>query len=65
MILQSITIPVVLFLVINFRTDENEWARWTCYVLIHATVIVTVWSGLPYVVGMRRLVKPEQGETPA
>ena len=60
MILQSIMIPIVLFLVVNVHThlDEplNMAARWICYVLVYATVIVTVWSGLPYVFRLREIV---------
>ncbi len=60
MILQSIMIPVVLLLVVNFRTAESEWARWTCYVFVYATVIVTVWSGLPYVTGLRAVLRDKR-----
>ena len=59
MILQSIAIPTVLFLVINFKTHEDDaislTARWTCYVLVYLTVIVTIWSGLPYVMRLRQV----------
>ena len=59
MILQSIAIPTVLFLVINFKTHEDYaislTARWTCYVLVYLTVIVTIWSGLPYVMRLRQV----------
>ncbi len=53
MILQSIAIPTIIFVVIVFRPGENSWALRVCDVLIYATVIVTVWSGLPYVLAMR------------
>jgi CDP-diacylglycerol--glycerol-3-phosphate 3-phosphatidyltransferase len=56
MILQSISIPIVLFLVINFRPSENEWASWTCTALVYVTLIVTVWSGIPYVTGLRTML---------
>ncbi len=59
MILQSIAIPTVLFLVINFKTHEDDaislTARWICYVLVYLTVIVTIWSGLPYVMRLRQV----------
>jgi len=54
MILQSIIIPAVLVLVVGFETGSNAWAMWTCHVLVYATVIVTAWSGLPYIFGARR-----------
>lgn len=62
MIVQSITIPVVIFLVVNFDTgrDGSLWAlgaRWTCYVAVYATVLVTIWSGLPYVSRLRQVLR--------
>ncbi len=54
MILQSIIIPIVLVLVVGFETGSTPWAMWTCHVLVYATVIVTAWSGLPYIFGARR-----------
>ena len=53
MILQSIVIPVIIFVVIAFHPHENRWALRICDVLIYATVLVTVWSGIPYVVALR------------
>ncbi len=59
MILQSITIPTVLFLVVNFRTHEQDSisvaARVLCHVLIWITVLVTIWSGLPYIFRLRQI----------
>lgn len=59
MILQSIAIPVVIFLTVNFKTggDDtlNRIARWTCYVIVYATVLVTILSGLPYVARLRSI----------
>jgi CDP-diacylglycerol---glycerol-3-phosphate 3-phosphatidyltransferase len=56
MILQSITVPCILFLTVNFRPSEHAWAMWTCHVLVYTTLLVTVWSGMPYVFGMRRMM---------
>ena len=59
MILQSITIPTVIFFAITFKTGEDRTislaARWFCYVLVYVTVIVTIVSGLPYVVRLRQI----------
>ncbi len=59
MILQSVAIPVVIFLVVNVKTAApgNAWAMWVCHVLVYATVIVTVWSGVPYVLGLREVLR--------
>jgi phosphatidylglycerophosphate synthase len=63
MILQSIVVPIVLVLVVNFRTHETPWAMWACHILVYATLIVTVWSGMPYITGLRKIMmqqkKPE------
>lgn len=56
MILQSITVPIVLALVINFEPSANTWARWTCNGLVYVTLTVTVWSGLPYIVALRKVL---------
>ena len=60
MILQSITIPTVIFFVITFKTGEDGTislaARWFCYVLVYVTVIVTIVSGLPYVLRLRQIM---------
>ncbi len=59
MILQSIAIPLVIILVVNFKTGGAEWhniaALWVCYVVIYTTVLVTIGSALPYVFGFRRI----------
>ena len=59
MILQSISIPLVIVLTVNFKTGGGETlsvvARWVCYVVVYATVIVTILSGLPYVTRLRQL----------
>ena len=57
MILQSVTIPTVIILAVNFKTGRDESlsyaARWICYVAVYATVIVTILSGLPYIRRLR------------
>lgn len=63
MILQSISIPVVLFLVINCRPSDRDWARWTCTVFLYITLIATVWSGWPYIVGLRKVLSVEKLKT--
>jgi CDP-diacylglycerol--glycerol-3-phosphate 3-phosphatidyltransferase len=59
MILQSFSIPLVLVLTVNFKTGGAETlnvvARWICYVVVYATVIVTIISGLPYVTRLRQV----------
>ena len=56
MILQSITIPCIIFLTVNLRPSEWAWAMWCSHVLVYLTLIVTVWSGLPYILGLKQLM---------
>lgn len=56
MILQSIVVPIVLVLVIDFRTSEQRWAMMACHIMVYATLIVTVWSGVPYITGLRTIM---------
>lgn len=63
MILQSIAIPIVLLLVVNFNPAENRWALWSCAALVYLTLIVTVWSGLPYIAGLRKMLAARAAQT--
>jgi len=64
MILQSVAVPVILVLVVNINTSDTPWAMWTCHILVYATLIVTAWSGVPYVLGMIRAMKRMTQEGP-
>lgn len=56
MILQSIVVPVVLVTVAFVECGARNWARWMIDILVWATVLVTIWSAVPYVRrGMRVL----------
>ncbi|MCA9292108.1 MAG: CDP-alcohol phosphatidyltransferase family protein [Phycisphaerales bacterium] len=57
MFLQSVTIPTVLGVAVHFRTglDEPAFAARLCDVLVWTTMLVTIWSGLPYITRLRRL----------
>jgi phosphatidylglycerophosphate synthase/phosphatidylglycerophosphatase A len=73
MVLQSITIPAVLLL-LNVPVTAPDVAGWLIRVLVWSTVIVTAWSGVPYIVraitAMRELrripwIPARAGLTPA
>ena len=50
MILQSIAIPIVLIIVqLDPAADGREWLRWPRDVLVYATVLATLLSGIPYI----------------
>jgi CDP-diacylglycerol--glycerol-3-phosphate 3-phosphatidyltransferase len=69
MILQSITIPTVIFFAITFKTGDDGTlsvvARWFCYALVYVTVGVTILSGLPYVLRLRQIVDTRKNTTDA
>ena len=56
MILQSITIPTVLFIV-WLDPIEKPWTAWVRDGFVYATVLATILSGLPYLTGARRAMK--------
>ena len=64
MILQSITIPIVMIFAINCHPSDHSWALWFNNVLVWLTVIVTIWSGLPYITGLSPLLKQETPTEP-
>jgi len=63
MILQSITVPCIIFVTANFRPDLHAWAMWTCHVLVYSTLVVTVWSGAPYIVGLKAVIESGGDDT--
>ncbi|MAB82934.1 MAG: hypothetical protein CMJ24_05800 [Phycisphaerae bacterium] len=56
MILQSIAIPVVLFLVVNWPPTDFGWNLWICNSLMWITIAITIWSGIPYLFGIRTIM---------
>lgn len=67
MILQAIVVPVVLALVFigdayGSRLDLSIQTaiRWAIDILVYATVVVTVLSGIPYVTGAYRVAKADR-----
>jgi CDP-diacylglycerol---glycerol-3-phosphate 3-phosphatidyltransferase len=64
MLLQSIAIPVLIFLAANLdpRAEGHEWAMWAARILAYATVVVTLWSALPYITGLRHVLGPDESE---
>lgn len=64
MILQSICIPIVLAILVWFDPGkpENTWAAWVRDIVVYATVLVTVWSGLPYITRLKKQVVPTNSD---
>jgi CDP-diacylglycerol--glycerol-3-phosphate 3-phosphatidyltransferase len=59
MILQSVAVPIVLLLVVNFSPDKNSGVMLTINILVWLMLIVTLWSGLPYVTGLMALMRKQ------
>jgi CDP-diacylglycerol--glycerol-3-phosphate 3-phosphatidyltransferase len=58
MILQCIAIPTALFVAVNPWFLAQEWAVFLRDAIVWATLVVTVWSCLPYIVKARLLLRP-------
>jgi len=55
MVLQSIAIPVILLVLAVGAPTERPAMLLLNHLLAVATIIVTIWSGVPYIIGIRRL----------
>jgi len=65
MVLQSIVVPVVLFIVyLHDATDQDRSTLvalgLTKIALVYATVVVTVLSGLPYITGAAKVMRSDK-----
>ncbi|XAL99239.1 CDP-alcohol phosphatidyltransferase family protein [Phycisphaeraceae bacterium D3-23] len=64
MILQSIVVPAVLLIVfireVTSDTTDLTWLRWVRDVLVYATVLVTILSGLPYITGAIKIARAQE-----
>jgi len=58
MILQVVAVPTVLG-AIWLEPGERAWVAWTRDIVVWATVIVTILSGLPYITGAMRAASHE------
>jgi CDP-diacylglycerol---glycerol-3-phosphate 3-phosphatidyltransferase len=61
MIVQAVAIPILIFLAVNIvpHRAEYHWGEWawmSCNVIAYIVVIVTIWSGIPYIAGLRRVL---------
>ncbi|MEM7626804.1 MAG: CDP-alcohol phosphatidyltransferase family protein [Planctomycetota bacterium] len=65
MILQSVVVPVVLVIVMIDPAREGwGWLGWVRDVLVYATVIATVLSGLPYITGAMKAFRASEPKQP-
>lgn len=61
MILQSIVIPTVLVILALSPAEPGSPARWAIGSLVWVTVIVTAWSGVPYLMRAWKASKEQRG----
>ena len=57
MILQSIALPLILLLVVNFNPEKNEHMMLTINIIAWLLLFITVWSGLPYITGLMAVMR--------
>ncbi len=57
MIFQSIALPLILLLVVNFKPDQHANVMLTINLLAWLLLLITVWSGLPYMTGLLSLIR--------
>ena len=62
--LQSTVIPLILILVVNFKTGSTTWAMYTCHALIYTTLVITTLSGIPYVLDLRYVLRNNSMDGP-
>ncbi|MDP7008981.1 MAG: CDP-diacylglycerol--glycerol-3-phosphate 3-phosphatidyltransferase [Phycisphaerales bacterium] len=59
MILQSIAVPLVLLLVVNCHPDRHRSVMLVIDISVWLMLIVTLWSGLPYITGLRHVLRQQ------
>ena len=59
MIFQSFALPLILLLVVNFNPSQHEGVMLTINILAWLLLLITVWSGLPYITGLLAVLKKQ------
>ena len=57
MIFQSFALPLILLLVVNFKPEIYPSVMLTINILAWLLLIITVWSGLPYITGLLAVMR--------
>jgi CDP-diacylglycerol--glycerol-3-phosphate 3-phosphatidyltransferase len=55
MFVQSVSLPVIMGLMAIDPPQFHPGVFWTNHILVWLTVVVTIWSGLPYIAAVRAL----------
>ena len=59
MILQSVAIPLILLLVVNFHPESNQPVMTMINILAWMMLTVTLWSGVPYITGLMAVMRKQ------
>ena len=56
MVIQSVAVPVILFLTVNFKPDQHALVMWLNHAVVYIAVLATMLSMLPYLRGIGRFM---------
>ena len=59
MIFQSFALPLILLLVVNCNPAKHESVMLLINILAWLLLVITVWSGLPYITGLVAVMRKE------
>ena len=66
MILQCIVVPIILLIIyLDPVKPGNEWLGYVRDILVYATVLATIFSGLPYITSAAKLIKANNPAKPS
>jgi phosphatidylglycerophosphate synthase len=59
MVFQSFALPLILLLVVNCNPAEHESVMLIINILAWMLLVITVWSGLPYIAGLLAVLRKD------
>jgi phosphatidylglycerophosphate synthase len=59
MIFQSFALPLILLLVVNCDPEKNESVMLCINILAWMLLLITAWSGLPYITGLIAVMRED------
>ena len=59
MIFQSFALPLILLLVVNCNPEKHESVMLLINILAWMLLVITVWSGLPYITGLLAVMRKD------
>ena len=64
MIVQSIILPTILLITVNFRPDVHQILLYLNHILIWLVLLITVFSSIPYITGLFHVLNSTENENP-